>query len=143
MARLTKPSILAGAALLLAAVAAANWMNGSAPPGDGAAPIKVPELSALGARGRTAYDADCAQCHGVNGAGTDKGPPLVHNIYNPGHHADLAFHRAVKNGTRQHHWPFGDMPPQPQVSDQDVTAIVRYIRELQAANGITNKSHRM
>ena len=105
--------------------------------------VKVPELSPLAARGQTAFDANCAACHGVNAAGTDKGPPLVHNIYNPGHHADGAFFFAAKNGVRGHHWPFGDMPPQPQVSDDQIASIVRYVRELQRANGIASQPHNM
>ena len=64
------------------------------------------------------------------------GPPLVHNIYNSGHHADASFHFAVRAGARQHHWRFGDMPPQEQVTDDEVPAIIAYVRELQQANGI-------
>jgi hypothetical protein len=56
-------------------------------------------------------------------AGTDKGPPLVHNIYNPGHHAAGAFFLAAKTGVRSHHWPYGDMPPQPQMSEAQVGGI--------------------
>jgi mono/diheme cytochrome c family protein len=105
--------------------------------------VKVPELSPLAARGKTAFDANCAACHGVNAAGTDKGPPLVHNIYNPGHHADGSFFLAAKNGVRSHHWPFGNMPPQPQVSEEQIVTIVRYVRELQRANGIVSQPHNM
>ena len=47
--------------------------------------VKVPALSMLAIDGVTAFDANCATCHGLNAAGTDKGPPLVHDIYNPGH----------------------------------------------------------
>lgn len=67
----------------------------------------------------------------------------MHDIYNPGHHADEAFLRAARNGVQQHHWRFGDMPPQPQVSDEQLVQIVRYVRELQQANGIRFKPHRM
>ena len=105
--------------------------------------VKVPELSPLAAQGKTAFDANCAACHGVNAAGSDKGPPLVHNIYNPGHHGDGAFFLAAKQGSRNHHWRYGDMPPQPQVSEEQVAAIVRYVRELQRANGIGFKPHNM
>ena len=105
--------------------------------------VKVPELSAQAGRGKIAFDANCAACHGANAAGTGNGPPLVHNIYNPGHHADEAFFRAAKYGVRAHHWPYGNMPPQPQVSPNQVTAIVRYVRELQAANGIGDRPHQM
>jgi len=105
--------------------------------------ISIPKLTALAEKGEKAFVTNCATCHGVNAVGTDKGPPLVHDIYNPGHHADVAFYLAAKNGVRQHHWPFGNMPPQPQVSEADLEAILKYVRELQVANGITSRPHKM
>ena len=105
--------------------------------------VSVPELSSVAAKGKVEFDANCAQCHGKNAAGTDKGPPLIHNVYNPGHHGDQAILLATKRGVRQHHWPYGNMPPQPQVTGAQITAIVKYVRELQVANGITFKPHRM
>lgn len=105
--------------------------------------MTVPKLSTMAARGKSAFDANCATCHGANATGTQKGPPFVHDIYNPGHHSDQAFYLAAKHGVRRHHWPFGDMPPQPQVTDEELTAIVRYVRELQEANGIFYRPHTM
>jgi mono/diheme cytochrome c family protein len=105
--------------------------------------VEVPGLSPTAERGKLAYDANCAQCHGENGAGTDLGPSLIHDIYNPGHHADAAFFAAAQRGVQRHHWPFGDMPPQPQVGRREVETIVRYFRELQEANGIFFRPHRM
>ncbi len=105
--------------------------------------VKVPELSAAATVGEAAFNANCAACHGRNAAGTQKGPPLVHDIYNPGHHADEAFFRAAKQGVPQHHWPFGNMPIRPGVTDKQITAIVRYIREMQQANGIFYRKHNM
>ncbi len=105
--------------------------------------VRVPELSALAIEGRNAFDANCAKCHGKNASGSDKGPPLVHDLYNPGHHGDNAFVTAAKRGVRRHHWPFGNMPRQPQVSDAQLTAIIKYVRELQVANGIATKPHNM
>jgi hypothetical protein len=35
------------------------------------------------------------------------------------------------------------MPPQPQVTEPQVAAVVQYIRELQLANGIGYRPHRM
>lgn len=105
--------------------------------------VRVPDLSATAQKGKVAFNAVCAQCHGANGAGSDKGPPLVHPIYNPGHHGDMAFFLAAKNGVRRHHWKFGDMPPQPQVKEEQIAEIVAYIRELQRANGIVYEPHRM
>jgi mono/diheme cytochrome c family protein len=105
--------------------------------------VVVPQLTDVAARGRIAFEQNCASCHGINAGGTQQGPPLVHPIYNPGHHADGAFFLAAKSGVRQHHWNFGNMPPQPQVSDAQIAAITRYVRELQAANGIIEKLHPM
>ena len=96
----------------------------------------MPALSAQAAAGQKAFDANCASCHGRFGTGSDKGPPLMHDIYNPGHHADEAFLRAARNGVQQHHWRFGDMPPQEGLTRADVAAITAYVRELQRANGI-------
>lgn len=111
---------------------------------DAAPALIVPEqFSSQAQAGNLAYNATCAQCHGVNGVGTDKGPPFVHPIYNPGHHGDAAFFYAAHNGVKQHHWKFGDMPAQPQIKDEDLADIVAYVRELQVANGIVFQEHRM
>ena len=105
--------------------------------------VVIPDLSPLATEGKKAFDSVCAACHGANAAGTNKGPPLVHDIYNSGHHADEAFFMAARFGARRHHWPYGDMPPQPAVSQDQLTAIVRYVRELQLANGIEARPHEM
>jgi hypothetical protein len=42
---------------------------------------------------------------------------------------------------RSHHWNFGDMPPQPQVTPQQLADIVAYVRVLQEANGIFHEPH--
>jgi mono/diheme cytochrome c family protein len=100
--------------------------------------IVVPESLSANARvGKVAFDAKCAACHGVNAVGqTDVAPPLVHKIYEPSHHADESFQRAVSLGVRQHHWPFGNMAPVEGIARGDVAMIIAYIRELQRANGI-------
>ncbi len=110
---------------------------------DTAFQIKVPELTALGEQGKVLFDANCAACHGVNAGGTDKGPPFVHDIYNPGHHGDEAFIRAAAGGVRSHHWSFGDMPPVATVNRDEVLKIVEYVREMQQANGIQTRQHNM
>ena len=106
--------------------------------GDALATIVVPKtLSARARLGQRAFDANCAECHGANAVGRDgAGPPLVHTIYRPGHHADESFQRAVAMGVRAHHWPFGDMPRVEGLSRGEVNSIVAYIRELQRTNGI-------
>ncbi len=131
--------VLASAALLLiGGLAAAAWWAFA--PGPSAAPgtvvVKVPELSPLARSGRIAFAENCAGCHGDHAAGSLQGPPLVHRIYRPGHHADGAFMAAVQRGVRSHHWGYGNMPPQPQMTAEKTAAIVRYVRELQIANDI-------
>lgn len=98
--------------------------------------VKSAQLSGQALEGEALFAANCQKCHGENGAGTDKGPPLVHRIYHPGHHADQSFVMAARYGVRSHHWPFGDMPPQPQVSETDITKIIAFVRAVQRANGV-------
>ena len=98
--------------------------------------IIVPALSPVGKLGLVAFQTHCVVCHGESAAGTEKGPPLVNEIYRPGHHADFSFVRAVTLGVPQHHWRFGSMPPLPQVTRSEINQIVIYMRELQRANGI-------
>ncbi len=86
--------------------------------------------------GRVLYEKHCSSCHGPEGRGSDKGPPLVHRIYRPKHHADITFHLAVRNGVRAHHWRFGNMPPIRDVDKNETEAIIRYIRGLQREAGI-------
>ena len=99
-------------------------------------PVAVPNLSEKAQAGEAAFNANCALCHGANAAGTGLGPPLVHEIYEPGHHPDFSFRNAAQNGVPAHHWQFGNMPPMPMVSEDDVEKIICYVRELQRANGI-------
>lgn len=101
------------------------------------AEITVPEVSGVALQGKQIFDNNCAACHGENASGNDgAGPPLVHRIYEPGHHGDQAIYLAVERGVRQHHWPFGDMPPIDGLVSNDVAKIIEYIRTLQRANGI-------
>lgn len=97
--------------------------------------VEVPELSASAQRGYRAFERNCTQCHGTHASGTDKGPPLIHRIYEPSHHEDAAIRRAVRLGVQPHHWRFGSMP-KVDTSDRELNAIITYIRELQRANGI-------
>jgi mono/diheme cytochrome c family protein len=98
--------------------------------------IVVPQFSSAAQMGQLAFDENCAGCHGAKAAGSDRGPPLVHKIYEPSHHADFAFQLAAKSGVRAHHWRFGDMAPVPGVTEKQVEWIVKYVREMQRANGI-------
>jgi mono/diheme cytochrome c family protein len=99
--------------------------------------VTVPDLDAGALAGKTGFEKYCASCHGINAAGQDGiAPPLVHEIYEPGHHGDQSFFLAARQGVRAHHWPFGNMPPVEDIGDQEIAQIVNYIRALQRANGI-------
>ncbi len=87
--------------------------------------------------GEAKFNAHCSKCHGIEAKGTNQGPPLVHKYYEPSHHGDAAFFRAAANGVRSHHFSFGDMPALPDVTQEDLRAIVPYVRWLQRQAGIT------
>ncbi|KAA8605080.1 cytochrome C [Salipiger aestuarii] len=140
---------LAGAAVIAVALgvyaftrSADKGLSGqvAAAPAKGAAMVSVtlPErLSPEATLGKRAFDAVCADCHGENAAGKSGfSPPLIHRIYEPSHHGDMAFQMAAANGVRAHHWKFGDMPPLPQVTRAEMISIIAYVREVQRANGI-------
>ncbi len=86
--------------------------------------------------GAQLFASRCAVCHGPSASGSDKGPPLVHQIYEPGHHADASFYQAVRQGVKSHHWSFGNMMPIPDITDKQIGQIVSYVRNLQVKNGI-------
>ena len=100
--------------------------------------VLVPErISKQGLLGKNIFELKCQSCHGINAAGLHEiGPPLVHKIYEPSHHSDLSFYRAVALGVKAHHWPFGNMAAVEGLTQGDVKAIISYVRELQKENGI-------
>ena len=104
--------------------------------GGSQATLTVAGLADPAGEGAGLFAKTCAICHGQNASGSDKGPPLVHQIYEPGHHDDNSFYRAARQGVQAHHWSFGDMPPAPGVSNRDMSEIISYVRALQVAAGI-------
>ncbi len=120
---------LATAAAAVVVIAACGR---SSPADSGEIPEQNDALVGLGAE---LYEAHCAACHGADLRGTDQGPSHLSSVYNPGHHSDDAFWLAVLQGSRQHHWRFGDMAPVPGLDRQDVEAIVAYVRERQRVEG--------
>lgn len=109
--------------------------------GESSGPESVAPLVAIDTpeefkEGEEKFQGYCSSCHGLQGRGTGQGPPLVHKIYEPNHHADMAFQRAAALGVRAHHWKFGNMPKIDGVTSEDVTHIIAYIRWLQRQAGI-------
>jgi len=98
--------------------------------------IPADNFRADAGQGQALFSRHCATCHGPDALGTDQGPPLIHRIYEPSHHSDLAFYRAIALGVHQHHWEFGDMAPVPGVDGEDAAHIISWIRREQRAAGI-------
>lgn len=105
-----------------------------------AQPTQIPKpskgLMPNAAAGKKLFEANCTKCHGADLRGTKEGPPLLHRTYEPSHHGDVSFQIAVKYGTRQHHWQFGDMAPVQGLTPDDVAHITAYVRVEQRKAGI-------
>jgi len=69
-------------ALLGAGVAVTMWqlLAPAEKPKSYIVDVTEPELSFAGREGKALFDTNCAPCHGLKAAGTDHGPPLVHDI---------------------------------------------------------------
>ena len=113
-----------------------NGYGASESPADEPVAVTGGDSSELGVAGKELFIANCSMCHGVNASGTAQGPPLVHELYEPGHHPDASFVIAVARGVRQHHWQFGNMPAVPDLSLDEIYQIVCFVRNLQVADGM-------
>lgn len=85
--------------------------------------------------GAEVYGESCASCHGADLRGTDKGPSHLSVVYEPNHHTDDSFRNSIANGAPQHHWNFGDMEPVEGLSNDDVEAVIAYVRAEQERQG--------
>lgn len=95
-----------------------------------------PDFIADVRRGEQLFHAICSRCHGKDGRGTEQGPPLIDKIYRPSHHADLVFHWAIRDGVKQHHWKFGNMPASPNVGPEQAGHMIAFVRDEQRKAGI-------
>jgi mono/diheme cytochrome c family protein len=88
------------------------------------------------AEGAATFADSCASCHGTDLRGTDRGPSLLSEVYEPGHHPDDAFRAAIARGSRAHHWDFGDMPPVPGLEPDEIDAVIAFVRDRQETHGL-------
>ncbi len=86
-------------------------------------------------RGVELYATNCASCHGSDLRGTDRGPSHLSIVYEPNHHSDDSFRSAIAQGARAHHWNFGDMPAMAGLDDDEVDAVIAFIRSEQQRQG--------
>ena len=103
--------------------------------GDGVGDQVERQDPVLVAEGAKLYSASCAECHGSELRGTDRGPSHLSILYEPGHHGDGSFQIAVLIGSTAHHWDFGPMPPVEGLSEGDVEAIIAFVRQIQRDEG--------
>ena len=87
-------------------------------------------------QGKSLYRSYCSGCHGADVTGSHRGPPLLHKVYEPSHHADYSFYMAASKGVKAHHWKFGNMPPVSGASPEDVGHIIAFVRSEQRKVGI-------
>lgn len=104
---------------LVIAVAIAYWPS-STP--EGATYPTYPE--GLVAEGETYYQANCATCHGTDGAGDARaGIPALNGSMHAWHHPDSQIASLIRQGGVQ-------MPAiGPDWSDEDITAVLAYIKQ--------------
>jgi mono/diheme cytochrome c family protein len=124
--------------MLVAGMSIANHQNGHVD-----VTVDTDQLSDRALKGQEVFNIRCAVCHGTNGSGTPAGPPLIHTIYNPNHHDNNSFSRAVTKGVQQHHWSYGNMPAQAGVGFSELSAILAFVREVQVFNGVLPAAHSM
>ena len=85
-------------------------------------------------RGEATYGANCAQCHGGDLSGTERGPSLLDPVYGPDQLTDAAFADAIRNGVEEQRWDFGPMPANGAIGDAQVDAIIDFVRSEQAGS---------
>jgi mono/diheme cytochrome c family protein len=83
-------------------------------------------------RGAATYRANCAQCHGGDLSGTDRGPSLLEPVYGPDQLTDTELADAIRNGVDEALWDFGPMPANGALSDAQIDALIEFVRSEQA-----------
>ena len=84
-------------------------------------------------RGERVYAANCAQCHGDDLGGTERGPSLLLDAYGPGQLTDAAMADAIRNGVEQRLFEFGPMAGNGALGDEQIDAVIAVVRAEQSA----------
>ncbi|MFU8839499.1 MAG: c-type cytochrome [Nitriliruptoraceae bacterium] len=91
----------------------------------GCGPSEPPDAAAL-------FAANCAVCHGPAGQGVDdQGPSLLADSYLAGDFPDEDLAAAIRNGVASSDERWAPMPGFPRFDDDQLDAVVGYVRELQ------------
>lgn len=92
-----------------------------------AAPTPAPRNSAS-ARGKQTFVSTCAQCHGLDGKGSERGPNISDRA-SVQRLSDSQLFRVIENGV-----PGTGMPPFGSLQKSQIRELVAYLRILQGAN---------
>jgi len=116
------------------------------PPEIAASAVPVAEGSLLMHLGKTVYDAQCASCHGAQGSGMPPHYPALagnqsiqmESAVNP---IRMVLNGGYPPGTAGNPMPYG-MPPFAQsLSDDEVAAVVTYVRSAWGNRGTAISAH--
>jgi mono/diheme cytochrome c family protein len=111
-----KPTGIAGWAAAIATVAVLVT---------GCGPNEPPDAAAL-------FAANCALCHGPAAQGVDdQGPSLLEDRYLADAFTDEAVAAAIRSGVASSDDRWAPMPAFPRFDDEELDAVVGYVRELQ------------
>ena len=136
MKKLMVPMIVAGVVLAVVAIVALEGNSSPRDPMTSQSEFDIPvQDPVLVAEGEPVYRASCAACHGADLRGTEFGPSQFSVVYQPGHHSDSSYISALVNGVPAHHWDFGDMAAVPNLSKDDMTRVIAFVRENQRIEG--------
>jgi mono/diheme cytochrome c family protein len=103
------------------------------PPAQAASPLPSAETSLLVSLGKPIYDRECATCHGPTGQGMPPNyPPLAGNqsiqMTSAVNAIRMVLNGGFPPGTAGNPRPYGMPPFAQRLSDDDVAAVVTYIR---------------
>jgi mono/diheme cytochrome c family protein len=88
-------------------------------------------------RGAAIYGANCAQCHGADLEGTERGPSLLDPAYRSDELTDAAVADAVRNGVAERLWEFGPMPANGALSEAQIDAVIEFLRAEQGSSTVS------
>jgi len=88
--------------------------------------------SAVAAAGRKSYETHCAMCHGLDARGGEHAPGIANSREVQGK-SDKALFQIIRGGL-----PAGGMPSFPNLSENQIEAVVKYLRSLSGAASLEN-----
>jgi cytochrome c oxidase cbb3-type subunit III len=120
-----------GALLSFLWLAVANAALAQENPVRSALPTGQPVSAAL-TTGRKSYEAHCAMCHGLDARGGEHAPGIA-NSRDVRQKSDKALFQIIRGGL-----PVAGMPSFPTLPENEVEALVKYLRSLSGAASVEN-----